>query len=120
MTDAGDNDTVELAAGISAATLNFQVDGQGLRATRSDDAQPDGAHRGLVAMIRMLLDRRFDCEVELSLDSATVPPSHLSLPWRGGGLGLRLGQTAWLGRHTGRPLRFTVNAFDRVDQEAAA
>lgn len=94
-----------------------------LRPTRSDDAQPDGAHRGLVAMIRMLLDRRFDCEVELTLDSATVPPSRLSLPWRGGGLGLRLGQTAWLGRHTGRPLRFTVDAFDRsarFDNEAAA
>lgn len=120
-----------------------------LRATRSDDAQPNAAHRGLVAMIRMLLDRRFDCEVELILDSSTVPPSRLSLPWRGGGLGLRLGQTAWLGRHTGppsfpllprrsgdsaprlsriaslerrteRPLRFTVEAFDRLDGEAAA
>ena len=120
-----------------------------LRATRSDDAQQDGAHRGLVAMIRMLLDRRFDCEVELLLDSSTVPPSRLSLPWRGGGLGLRLGQTAWLGRHTGppsllllpwrsggsglrlgqtawlgrrteRPVRFMVDAFDRFDNKAAA
>lgn len=84
-----------------------------LRATRDGDAQPGSAHRGLVAMIRMLLDRRFDCEVVLTLDSATVPPSRLSLPWHGGGLGLRLGQTAWLGRHDGRPVRFVVDAFDR-------
>lgn len=83
-----------------------------LCATRGDDAQPSAAHSGLVAMIRMLLDRRFDCEVELSVDSATVPPSRLSLPWRHGGLGLRLGQTAWLGSHDGRPVRFTVHAFD--------
>ena len=83
-----------------------------LRAARDGDAQPAAAHRGLVAMIRMLLDRRFDCEVELTLDSATVPRSRLSLPWRGGGLGLRLGQTAWLGPHNGRPVRFTVDAFD--------
>lgn len=83
-----------------------------LRATRSDDVQPASAHRGLVAMIRMLLDRRFDCEVELSVDSATVPPSRLSLPWLRGGLGLRLGQTAWLGTHKGLPVRFTVHAFD--------
>ncbi len=76
------------------------------------DVRPTIAHQSLVAMIRMLLDRRYDCEVELTLDSATVPPSRLQLPWRGGGLGLRLGQTAWLGRHTGRPVRFTVNAFD--------
>ncbi len=88
-----------------------------LRATREGDAQPGNAHRGLVAMIRMLLDRRFGCEVELMLDSATVPPSHLSLPWRSGGLGLRLGQTAWIGRHNGRPVRFMIDAFDK---EAAA
>ncbi len=88
-----------------------------LRSTHVDDAQPGAAHHGLVAMVRMLLDRRFDCEVELTLQSATVPPSRLQLPWRGGGLGLRLGQTAWLGRHTGRPVRFTVSAFDA---EAAA
>ncbi len=86
-----------------------------LRSTHAGDAQPNAAHHGLVGMVRMLLDRRFDCEVELTLDSATVPPSRLQLPWRSGGLGLRLGQTAWLGRHTGRPVRFTVNAFDAGD-----
>ena len=100
-----------------------------IRPSHAGDAQPDAAHHGLVAMVRMLLDRRFDCNVELTLDSATVPPSRLQLPWRGGGLGLRLGQTAWLGTptgapvgtptgaHTDRTLRFTVSAFDA---EAAA
>ena len=88
-----------------------------LRPTYPGDAQPNAAHQGLVAMVRLLLDRRFDCEVELNLEPASVPPSRLQLPQRGGGLGLRLGQTAWLGRHTGRPVRFTVNAFDA---EAAA
>lgn len=34
---AGDNDIVELAAGISAASVNFEVDGQGLRVTRSGE-----------------------------------------------------------------------------------
>jgi type VI secretion system protein ImpH len=79
------------------------------------DVRPTVAHQSLVAMVRMLLDRRYDCEIVLTLDSATVPPSRLQLPWRGGGLGLRLGQTAWLGRHTGRPVRFTVSAFDAGD-----
>ncbi len=100
-----------------------------IRPSHAGDAQPDAAHHGLVAMVRMLLDRRFDCDVELTLDSATVPPSRLQLPWRGGGLGLRLGQTAWLGTptgapvgtptgaHTDRTVRFTVSAFDA---EAAA
>ncbi|NOT89654.1 MAG: type VI secretion system baseplate subunit TssG [Lysobacter sp.] len=83
-----------------------------LRPMRIGDAQPDAAHEGLVALVRMLLDRRFDCDVELTLDSTTVPPSRMQLPWRGGGLGLRLGQTAWLGRHTGRRVRFTIDAFD--------
>lgn len=92
-----------------------------IRPSHAGDVQPGAAHHGLVAMVRMLLDRRFDCEVELTLDPATVPPSRLQLPWRGGGLGLRLGQTAWLGTHTGTPIggivRFTVSAYET---EAAA
>lgn len=81
-----------------------------LRSTRMDDAQPDPAHTGLAAMIRMLLDRRFDCHVQMELDSATVPPSRLESPKRGKTFGLRLGQTAWLGQHRGRPVCFTVSA----------
>jgi type VI secretion system protein ImpH len=91
-----------------------------LRRAYSGDVQPGAAHEGLASLVRMLLDRRFDCEVELMLDSATVPPSRLQSPRRGGGLGLRLGQTAWLGRHGGRPVRFTIDAFDASDMGAAA
>ena len=104
---------------LSVARMGYDAVGAllPLRSTHVGDVQPGAAHHGLVAMVRMLLDRRYDCDVELTLDSATVPPSRLQLPWRGDGLGLRLGQTAWLGRHTGRPVRFTVSAFDA---EAAA
>ena len=116
---------------LKVARLSYDAVGVLLpiRPSHAGDAQPDAAHHGLVAMVRMLLDRRFDCDVELTLDSATVPPSRLQLPWRGGGLGLRLGQTAWLGTptgapvgtptgaHTDRTVRFTVSAFDA---EAAA
>ena len=116
---------------LKVARLSYDAVGVLLpiRPSHAGDAQPDAAHHGLVAMVRMLLDRRFDCDVELTLDSATVPPSRLQLPWRGGGLGLRLGQTAWLGMptgapvgtptgaHTDRTVRFTVSAFDA---EAAA
>ena len=83
-----------------------------LRPSRTRESLPERAHHGLVAMIRLLLDRRFDCDVHLAIDPSTVPPAYLRLPWRGGGLGLRLGQTAWLGRHAGRNVRFTVPAFD--------
>ena len=116
---------------LKVARMSYEAVGALLpiRPSHAGDAQPDAAHHGLVAMVRMLLDRRFDCDVELTLDSATVPPSRLQLPWRGGGLGLRLGQTAWLGTptgapvgtptgaHTDRTVRFTVSAFDA---EAAA
>lgn len=91
-----------------------------LRPAYAGDRRPSAAHEGLVSLVRMLLDRRFDCEVELTLDSATVPPSRLQSPRHGAGPGLRLGQTAWLGRHRGRPVRFTIDAFDVCDAGAAA
>jgi len=84
-----------------------------LRAAREGDVGPTDAHHGLVAMIRMLLDRRFDCEVTLNIDPDTAPESRLQLPWKDGGLGLRLGQTAWLGRHRGRPVKFSVSAYEQ-------
>lgn len=83
-----------------------------LRPARRRESLPEQAHLGLVAMIRLLLDRRFDCEVRIEIDPDTVPPAYLQLPWRGGGLGLRLGQTAWLGRRAGRQVRFNVPAFE--------
>lgn len=82
-------------------------------------ALPSPAHLGLVAMLRLLLDRRFDCHVVLHVVSATVPVSQLSRPNGQGVLGARLSHTARLGRHDGKPLRFTVPAYDpahRADQ----
>ncbi len=112
---------------LSVARMSYDAVGAllPLRPSHAGDVKASAAHHGLVAMVRMLLDRRFDCDVELTLDSATVPPSRLQLPWRGGGLGLRLGQTAWLGTRietsvetpADRTVRFTVSAFDA---EAAA
>lgn len=83
-----------------------------LRRNQARDRVPTAEHDKLVAMIRMLLDRRFDCDVTLRIAPDTVPPSRLNLPWRSGGLGLRLGQTAWLGAHRGASVRFVVAAFD--------
>lgn len=84
-----------------------------LRSLRENEKLPHAAHVGLVAMIRLLLDRRFDCEVSINLDSSTLPAPRLQIPWRAGGLGLRLGQTAWLGRREGQAIRFRVPAFDQ-------
>ena len=82
-------------------------------------ALPSPAHQGLVAMLRLLLDRRFDCRVVLHVDPDTVPPSRLSTPGPQSGLGLRLSHTARLGRYDGKPLRFTVPAYDSAAANAA-
>lgn len=81
---------------------------------------PSPAHLGLVAMLRLLLDRRFDCRVVLHVDPDTVPSSRLSAEDAQGGLGLRLSHTARLGRYDGKPLRFTVPAYDPVDPHTSA
>lgn len=85
-----------------------------LRRVHEGDDLPKSAHRGLVAMIRLLLDRRFDCEVCIGIESSSVTQEHLKLRSRGEGLGLRLGQTAWLGRHCGQPVCFRVPAFEQA------
>ena len=85
------------------ALLPLQPQGSG------DASLPGAAHLGLVAMIRLLLDRRFDCEVCLQIDPATAPPSRLDRP-SASGHGFRLGQTAWLGERATQVLRFRVSA----------
>lgn len=70
-------------------------------------------------MLRLLLDRRFDCRVVLHVDPDTVPPSRLSTPGPQSGLGLRLSHTARLGRYDGKPLRFKVPAYDSAVSNAA-
>jgi type VI secretion system protein ImpH len=55
-------------------------------------------HEGLVALLRLLLDRLCDCEVRLQVLWDRVPPARLAGAGDGQGHGLRLGQTAWLKR----------------------
>jgi type VI secretion system protein ImpH len=83
-----------------------------LRAQRPGERWPAEGHRGLVSMIRLLLDRRFDCDVDIAVDAETVPPSVLRGMPAAGAVGLRLGQSAWLGRPAAPRVRFTVPAFD--------
>jgi predicted component of type VI protein secretion system len=78
------------------------------------------AFTGFVALMRMLLDRQCDCEVQLQADPATVPPRIMSAAPRGNREGgLRLGQTAWLSRPDGSSAAsykagYLVRAFDTV------
>lgn len=83
-----------------------------LRAQRPGERWPASGHRGLVSMLRLLLDRRFDCEVDIAVDPDTVPLPVLRGVPDAGDVGLRLGQTAWLGRPAAPRVRFTVPAFD--------
>lgn len=84
----------------------------------ADGQPPSAAHRGLVAMIRLLLDRHFDCEVCLNIDPNTVPPSRLTPDAGGEYRGLRLGHTAWLGGKAGQMLRFRISAHGEVGATA--
>lgn len=83
-----------------------------LRAQRPGETWPAAGHRGLLSMIRLLLDRRFDCDVSIAVDADTVPLPVLRGTPDTGDVGLRLGQTAWLGRPTAPRVRFPVAAFD--------
>lgn len=79
---------------------------------------PSRAFRQLRDLLRLLLDREFDCEVCLRLHGRDVPASRLGArPDRQSYWGLRLGQTAWLRRadHSGggAQLRFVIPAFDQ-------
>jgi type VI secretion system protein ImpH len=91
-----------------------------MRPSYPGEQVPSASHLGLVAMVRMLLDRGFDCEVTLVIDPATAPRSRLLSPRKSGGYGLRLGQTAWLGRPRGRPLRFVIAAFEPAQARGGA
>lgn len=56
--------------------------------------RPDAA--SLAGLIRLLLDRRCDCELELAVQADTIPPTPLSQSPTGSGP--RLSYTAWLGK----------------------
>lgn len=89
----------------------------------------DGAgFSALTALLRLMLDRRHDAELEIRVPERTIGQSHLvSAPVAGGSSGLRLGQTAWLksrmkrgarGRH--RIVRLRIAAFDASDGDGMA
>ncbi|ALU89497.1 type VI secretion system baseplate subunit TssG [Herbaspirillum rubrisubalbicans] len=57
-------------------------------------------HFGLVGLLRLLLNGLHDCEVELHVQSASIPAARLQAREQGR---LRLGYSAWLGRGGGAP-----------------
>lgn len=90
------------------------------------DAAAVPAFDSFVALMRLLLDRQCDCEVQIQADAATVPPRVLSAvpaPRSGRHRGLRLGQTAWLSRHRREEdapaadyrAGYLVRAFDQTE-----
>lgn len=78
----------------------------------------DPLFEGLVALVRMLSDRRHDCEVRLEVRPETVGESNLTAsPMSGEGLntGLRLGATAWLNRPNAAPhAEYLIPAYGPV------
>jgi type VI secretion system protein ImpH len=76
---------------------------------------PSPEHRHLCALVRLLLDRQYDCEVRLGVERAQVPPAELKArPDRAHYAGLRLGQTAWARRAPASPFApFLIPAYER-------
>lgn len=72
-----------------------------LRASKSGEKLPVSLYDEFVSLVHLLLDRRFDCDVQIAVDRHSIPPSFLCKARSG--LGLRLGQTAWLMRGTACP-----------------
>lgn len=78
------------------------------------------AHDGFVALLRFLVDRQFDCQVRLLLDTGARPePTLAARPGSAADRSMRLAQTAWLGR-TGtadqsRGTCYLVRAFDLAE-----
>lgn len=93
-------------------------------AQRGGEETSLATHEAFVSLIHLLLNRRYDCEVCIELDPESIPLAYLKPA--GKGLGLRLGQTAWLNAPGGNEprsvMRFWVKAFDEipVDIERAA
>jgi type VI secretion system protein ImpH len=65
-----------------------------LRVSRAGESLPVSRYASFASLIHLLLDRRHDCDVQIEVAAGSVPSSHLNCA--GHGIGLRLGQTAWL------------------------
>jgi type VI secretion system protein ImpH len=98
---------------VTIAGLSYQRARALLPPEPARKASPE--HRHLCALLRLLLDRQYDCEVLLGIDRAQVPPALLEArPDRERYAGLRLGQTAWARRAPPAPFApFLVPAYER-------
>jgi type VI secretion system protein ImpH len=76
----------------------------------------DTLYEGLVALVRLLTDRRHDCEISLEVKAETVGDSNLTAAaGEGGNTGLRLGATAWLTRpHDAPHAEYLIPAYGPV------
>jgi type VI secretion system protein ImpH len=114
---------------LSVGRMDFKrvIDLLPLRKRQKYEELPVSRHGDLSSLIRLLLDRRYDCEVQIEVDRGSIPPAYLdrSKP----GVGMRLGHTAWLvsdakqdGATPPGPavVRFRVDAYPETTQEAAA
>lgn len=73
-------------------------------------------HLGLVALVRMLLDRRLDCEIRLEARAASVPATRLRAAPHDPAAP-RLAQTAWLARprqEDAPAAEFLIPAFEEA------
>jgi type VI secretion system protein ImpH len=73
------------------------------------DTRPAPGYEQFAGLLRLLLDRQCDCEVRLHAGEAPPPATLRARSARPGYIGLRLGQTAWLGQ-SGEAARFLVPA----------
>jgi type VI secretion system protein ImpH len=62
-------------------------------------------YRGLMALLQLLTDRELGIRIRMQVEAATLPPSQIMAAPARGGLGLRLGQSAWLHGGPGNGLR---------------
>lgn len=80
-------------------------------------AEGQASYPGLVGLLRLLLNGLHDCEVELQLREATLPPARLQSGGSAANIGMRLRYSAWLGSAAASPqaplrtVRYLIPAF---------
>ncbi|MBL8511335.1 MAG: type VI secretion system baseplate subunit TssG, partial [Betaproteobacteria bacterium] len=79
-----------------------------------------GTFLRFAALVRLLLDRRCDCDIELTLQAEAQPAPRLTTRTQEGQhyLGLRLGHSAWIGRVGHAPrlsARYRIPAFGSLE-----
>lgn len=79
-----------------ALQRDWREDQRLLAAGRKPATPPPLPHTVLLALVRLMLDRRHDAELLLHVREQGIPPSQLTAHPPHTQAGLRLGQTAWL------------------------